>query len=99
MVFNKDAFMAYMEENFTGFENSFLRQLVDNVVEYGTTEKTHSKDQLVYFLLDIVPELEFGEIAQFVDDSYLTKTGLLEKQDWLQTHSNTEYQELTNAHK
>lgn len=99
MIFNKKAFMAYMEENFNGFENPFMRRLIDNVVEYGEKEKTHSKDQLVYFLSDIIPEVEFGEIAQFADNSYLTKTGLMQKQDWLQEHSSSEYQELANTHK
>lgn len=99
MVFNKNAFMTYMEENFNGFQNPFMRQLVDNIVEYGEKEKTHSKDQFVYFLTDIIPEVEFGEVAQFVDDNYLTKNGLMQKLDWLQENSNSEYQELANAHK
>ena len=32
--FDKDGFMAYLHETFNGFENPWLRELVENVIAY-----------------------------------------------------------------
>lgn len=77
--FDKDRFMEYLESEFSGFDNSFLRSTVRNLIDFGMEHHNHSLDQLGYFLSDILPELEFGEIAMFIDDSYLTRDGQAEK--------------------
>lgn len=87
--FDRKAFMAYMENTFNGFETPFLRQLVDNVIDYAQKHERVSKDQFVYFVSDVIPEISFGEVAQFMDDECLTAYSQAEKQDWLQKHSNT----------
>lgn len=77
--FNRIEFMAYMERTFNGFENSFLRGLVDNVIDYGNKHMRVSKDQFCYWVSDMLPEIEFGEVAMFMDDDCLTKNGQEEK--------------------
>lgn len=77
--FNRTAFMAYLERTFEGFENSFLRELVSNVIDYGNDHMRVSKDQFCYWVSDMLPEIEFGEVAMFIEDDCLTKNGREEK--------------------
>ena len=79
--FNLDGFMRYLEQQFSGFENCFLRETVENIIEYGQKHEHVSKDQFAYFISDILPEVEFGEIAMFCDDDILTADGQQEKRD------------------
>ncbi len=85
--FNKTAFMEYMENTFNGFENSFLRELVENVIEYANKFEHVSKDQFVYFVSDMLPEVEFGEVAAFMNDDCLTHEGKALKYEWLNNHN------------
>jgi hypothetical protein len=78
--FDHSAFMAYLENNFNGFENSFLRETVGNIVDYGLKHERVSKDQFCYWVSDILPEISFGEVAMFMDDESLTANGKAEKQ-------------------
>lgn len=84
--FNKTAFMEYLENTFGGFENSFLRELVENVIEYANKFERVSKDQFVCFVSDMLPEVEFGEVAAFVDDECLTDNGKYMKYKWMNDH-------------
>jgi hypothetical protein len=77
--FNKQGFMEYLELSFNGFENSFLRNLVKNLIEYANKHERVSKDQFCYFVSDLLPEVEFGEVAMFMNDGSLTEYGLTEK--------------------
>lgn len=70
--FNKDGFMAYLEHSFSGFENHFLRETVENLVDYALEHCHHSLDQACYFLSDMLPEVEFSDVVAFMDDSMLT---------------------------
>lgn len=79
--FNSSKFMEYLERSFNGFENSFLRNLINNLLEYGIKHERVSKDQFCYWLSDLLPEVSFGEVAAFMDDSSLTGDGLREKQE------------------
>ena len=78
--FNARAFMAYLEENFDGFNNTFLRSIVENIIDYAQRTQHISKGQFVYFLYDLIPELDIAEIAQFADDEILTASLILEKE-------------------
>jgi len=78
-VFDSAEFMTYLDEKFTGFDSPFLRGLVENIVEYGIEHKSHTKDSLVYLLAGLIPEVEFGEVAMFADDSILTEYGMSTK--------------------
>lgn len=84
--FNKAAFMEYLEKMFGGFENSFLRELVENIIEYANKWERVSKDQFVYFVSDMLPEVEFGEVAAFADDECLTGNGKYMKYKWMNDH-------------
>lgn len=73
--FDERGFMAYLEETFGGFDNCFLRGAVQNVIDYAQKWEHVSKDQFAYFLSDMLPEVEFGEVAMFCDDAILTADG------------------------
>lgn len=85
--FDKHAFLAYLEDVYVGFSGNqgrFLRETVENLIDYGLKHKSTSKDDLVYFLYDVLPdELRLGEIAACCDDSMLTNNLLEAKQEWL----------------
>lgn len=73
--FDKDSFMEYMESEFNGFDSSFLRETVDNIISYAHKHEHVSKDQFVEFLDAMLPEVTFGEIAMFCEDAILTNSG------------------------
>ena len=73
--FNKEGFMAYLESEFSGFDHRFLRETVENVVDFALEKHNYSLDQLGYFLSDILPEVEFADVVAFMDDSKLTAHG------------------------
>ncbi len=77
--FNDSAFMEYLKNTFNGFDNCFLRYTIENILRYGHKHHHVSKDQFIYFLLELIPELTFGEIAQFAEDEILTTYGKSEK--------------------
>lgn len=81
--FNKDGFMSFLEKSFFGFNNSFLRETVENLIDYALKHENHSLDQVCYFLSDMLPEVEFAEVAMFMDDSMLTAHGREVKQEIL----------------
>ena len=78
--------MMYLEQNFEGFNNSFLREIIHNILEYAHRTQHISKGQFVYFLYDLIPELDIGEIAQFANDEILTTTLILEKNDFIKNN-------------
>lgn len=78
-MFDSDGFMAYLREQFEPMDNHFTHDMVENLVDYGNKHHSHTKDALAYFLSDIIPEVEFGEVAMFMDDDYLTYNGRMEK--------------------
>ena len=73
--FNKDDFLRYLTSNYSGFEHWFCAELVENVVNYAIANEHVSKDQLVLFLTDLLPEVSFDEVAQFAEDDILTEWG------------------------
>lgn len=79
--FEDVGFMGYLEKSFNGFDNTFLRGLVENLIEYGLMYERVSKDQFCYWLSDLLPEVSFGEVAAFMDDDSLTANGKWEKQE------------------
>ena len=81
--FNKTEFMSYLEKNFSGFENSFLRETVENLVDYGLEHQNVSLDQFCYWLSDLLPEVVFNEVAAFMDDDRLTTASKAVKQLYL----------------
>lgn len=76
-VFGRDGFIGYMEEIF-GAEG-FEKELIEGITDYGIAHNNTSKDQLAYFLSDVIQVLTFGEAAMFCPDSMLTANGIAEK--------------------
>lgn len=81
--FNKENFMEYLKNNFNGFENSFLRDTVENIVSYAFKCCGHTLDAPAYFISDMLPEIEFSEVAMFCDDTILTRNGQRAKAEML----------------
>lgn len=85
MGFNAEKFMAYLEQEFNGMENCMLRQIVENLIDYGHKHEQVSKDQFVQWLTDMIPEVSFGEVAVFMEDDCLTESGKMKKAAALKT--------------
>ena len=56
---DKEAFLQYMFQEFPSvFNNSFAREMLENIVDYGTADNfTHTKNELYYFMKDMIPEV------------------------------------------
>lgn len=49
---------------------------MENIIEYGFKYEMISKDRFCYWLSDMLPEVEFLEVAKFCADGYLTNVTL-----------------------
>lgn len=76
--FDKSGFMDYLQSNFT-MNQRYALDMIDNIIQYGIQKQNVSRDQLVWFLYDILPDISFKEIAVYCDDDKLTAYGLSEK--------------------
>ena len=45
----------------------------NNIIEYAHKHEHVSKDQFAYFISDLVPEIEFMDVAKFCEDDILTR--------------------------
>ena len=81
--FDDVKFIDYVLEKNEGYSNYYLRTMLENILQYSHKYEHISKGQFVYFLYDLIPELDVAEIAQFADDDILTNTLILEKQEFL----------------
>lgn len=71
--FNKGDFMEWLKEEFPGvLDTHWNYDLVENIIEYGFKHQIISKDQFCYWLSDMLPEVEFLEVAKFCEDGHLT---------------------------
>lgn len=82
--FNDEGFMAYVEYQFPGVFSrsggSFTRELLENLIEYAHKHEQVGKDQFCDFLSSLLPEIEMGEVAAFMEDDCLTASyGIAEK--------------------
>lgn len=76
--FDREAFMRYMENSFD-LTSSFTRELIGNIIAYAGKYEHVSKDMFAYFVYDMIPEIEFGEVCGFCEDGILTDSGIYEK--------------------
>ena len=81
--FDKDGFMDYLKNEFGEFESSFLCGTVRNLIDFGLKHHHNAYDQFCYFLSDILPQVEFGDVAMYMDDSCLSRQGIRLKNDAL----------------
>ncbi len=71
--FDKDGFMTWLKEEFPGvIDTHWNYDLVENIIDYATEHEHISKDQFAYFVSDMLPEVEFLEVAKFCEDGCLT---------------------------
>lgn len=89
--FDKDDFLWYVSRNYIKHACGYADDLVENLVNYAIKNEHVSKDQLCYFLSDMLPEIEFDEVAQFADDCILTKWGKQQKTDGLRKYGGREF--------
>lgn len=73
---------TYYDECGDDEQNNFIRHLVDSIItialdKYGTQDK-----EIIFFLADYLPDMEYGEIAQFMPDNLLDDYLLDEKKEW-----------------
>lgn len=89
--FDKDDFLWYVSRNYLQHTNTYAADLVENLVNYAIKNEHVSKDQLCYYLADMLPEIEFEEVAQFADDSILTEWGKQQKARGLRLYGGREF--------
>lgn len=70
--FDKEGFMCWLKEEFPGvIDTHWNYDLVENILNYALRDEV-SKDQFAYFVSDILPEVDFLEVAKFCDSKHLT---------------------------
>lgn len=70
----KEEFLQYMYNEFPDVYNSaHSRDLLENIVNYGTNDNfTHTKNDLFYYLSDMIPEVTKEELLRFIDKDCIT---------------------------
>lgn len=89
--FDKNDFLWYVNRNYNKPTSAFAADLVENLVNCAINNVYESKDQLCYFIADILPEIEFAEVAQFADDDILTEWGKQQKADGLRKYGGRKF--------
>lgn len=72
--FNENAFIEWIEDRFD--LNPYSVQMVTNIIEYAQEWEHVSKNQLAEFIANLLPEVEFPDVARFCEDSILTDSAL-----------------------
>lgn len=67
---------------------SFSILMLEKVIQYGIKRHNVSKDELAYYLMDVIPELEFTEATAFIIDDQLTSDGLKHKNNFWDIYTN-----------
>lgn len=64
-----DKIMEYLKYTFNfDYSNSFTRNTFINMIDYAVDNFNNSKDQLAYYLSNIIDELTFQEIKKIIDE-------------------------------
>ena len=64
-----DKIMEYLKDTFNfDYSNSFTRNTFINMIDYAVDNFNNSKDQLAYYLSNIINELTFEEIKKVIDE-------------------------------
>ena len=65
-----DKIMEYLKNEFNfDYSNSFTRNTFINMIDYAVDNFINSKDQLAYYLSNIIDELTFEEIKKVIDEA------------------------------
>lgn len=86
--FDKEGFLSHLHEQFPELMGShFCHDMVENLVNHAVAQKMGTKDAICYFLSDMLPEVEFGEVAHFTSKLLLTSShGLPARKAWEEEH-------------
>jgi len=60
--------MEYLQDTFNCEFNHFTYNTFENMIDYAVNNFNNSKNQLAYYLSDIIDELEFEEIKKVIDE-------------------------------
>lgn len=64
-----DKIMEYLKDTFNfDYSNSFTRNTFINMIDYAVDNFNNSKDQLAYYLSNIIDELTFEEIKKVIEE-------------------------------
>lgn len=72
--FNQNNFMTWMENEF--YLNNYSIQTILSLINYAYVHENTSLDQFAYYISDILPEVEFLDVARFCKDNILTQNTL-----------------------
>ena len=72
--FNQNNFMTWMENEF--YLNNYSIQTILSLINYAYVHENTSLDQFAYYISDILPEVEFLDVARFCEDNILTQNTL-----------------------
>lgn len=71
--FNREGFLNWLKEEFPGcLDNEWDYKLVDSILEDALDSKCISKNQLCYYLSDVLPDVDYLDVAVFCKDNLLT---------------------------
>ena len=70
------------------YAETFAIMMLENVIQYGIKRHNVGKDELAYYLMDVIPELEFTEATAFIIDDQLTSDGLKHKNNFWDIYTN-----------
>jgi hypothetical protein len=72
--FNQDAFIEWMGETFE--INDYGMEIIKIIIEYAQKWEHVGKDQFAEFIADMLPEVDFVDVAKFCEDGCLTDSTL-----------------------
>lgn len=77
--FNFDEFIAWLKEKFPGcLDTRWNYDLVENIIEYGLRYEIIAQDQFCYWVSNMLPEVEFLDVARFMENNHLTDFTLMD---------------------
>ncbi len=72
--FNQNDFMTWMENEF--YLDNYSITIILSLIHYAYYNENSTLDQFAYFVSDLLPEVEFLEVARFCEDNILTQNTL-----------------------
>ena len=72
--FNQNDFMTWMENEF--YLDNYSITIILSLIHYAYYNENSTLDQFAYFVSDILPEVDFLEVARFCEDNILTQNTL-----------------------
>ena len=93
--FDKSGFIAHLEKIHPTLCANFFQEMLNNIIEFGLKHECVSKDQLAYWLSDMIPDVDFGEVAMFMEDGHLTAAGIETKREAIERLKESETYSVT----